>query len=593
MDTSNRKAQRLDPFGVARLLLQTLVPDTSTPVFKKVSGLLRSRSIPGLATLGSIPDVEYQQPGTMDHLLVERQVAALFKKNEAFADETRCKANAQKNFERGEVRCRITNKRLTHYYAKPERVAPDMARMLWNMEDSIRVLLGSVEDLTGNFSSLVRLTNGATEDRSRRRSFPFLKVSGHLRGPARAVQWIGKVLLDFGVDLTSCVYTRVEHNVLDFVPKNWKTYRLIAKEPTHSLPFQLAIDNFLKGKLRRWGINLRDQSKNQELARLGSLDGSFATIDLEMASDTLSIAAVEWMVPPEWKRLFDCFRSSYFVAPWGSGEYAKYSSMGNGFTFSLETMIFAAACRAAGSRTYAVYGDDLVVEADIAPRVIELLRFLGFRTNVEKTYLLPSSRFRESCGCDYLNGTLVTPFYLRELPQLDQKASLSHVLNGLVGCSGPGPLWDWVAKVVEHQKLHYVPYNEDTRSGVFITPTEAWKRGILYIDQRRRVKGEDNPNFGFPVYDGYQTESTCRKTRGWRSLFIWFIMRQDEEASFFRASASTAGTLIQLPAFRTYVLGKVSLETSRVSISNRFVHSVRRYHPKPLATPGYLYVFPK
>jgi hypothetical protein len=598
---------RFNPFRAALHLLRTfLLPEN--PTRQKVEGWLRQRNIPSLADLGQIEDREYHDPTEWSETLVLRQVAALFKKNDAFADEDKCTAAARNTFERGERICRITNKRLDHYYHFPDRIDPEMGTWLQRMEREIALLLGDTQDWLDAMPSLIRLTNGATEDRPRKRSFPFLKVSRRLRAPRAVVPFLGRLFQHYGVDFTSCMFTSVECNVITLVPKSWKTFRTIAKEATHSLPFQLSLDGFLKGKLRRWGIDLSSQHKNQEMARLGSIDGSFATIDLEMASDTLSLNAVALLLPPEWYSLFVSFRSSCFSAPWGSGDYAKFSSMGNGYTFTLETLIFTAACRAVGSRQYAVYGDDIAIESVHTTSVVRLLKFLGFRTNDAKSFSNPDSRFRESCGCDYYKGVLVTPFYLRECPKETDRAGLSHVLNGLVSCVGvPGPMWDWCASEVKRLNLRLVPWNEDSRSGVFTTPFSCWRNKELKVDKKRayrkRVKSRvcsespfetvENPDFGFPVYEGYAPVQDRRETKGWRSYFLWFIEknRGDKDLSTVPLSSRFTAYLLQVNDQLRKETDGTATVTSYVSERTRYVHKTRRYDPKPMATPSHLFLW--
>lgn len=582
----------LNPFDVARNLVQSMLPMPDDPVRKTVEGMIRGRDLPGLAGLDGFQDREYPDSEVWS-VVVKRQISALFKKNAAFTDDGTCTEAARKSFGRAEERCRITNRRLTWYYLHTDRLEPTMRGYLQAMEGHILDLIGSdTSDVLGAMPSLIRLTNGATEDRPRRRSLPFLKISAKLRGPRAVIPYLGNLLLEMGVDLASCTYTCVERNVLTLVPKNWKTHRTIAKEPTHSLPLQLAIDGWLKRKLQKWGVNLSSQEKNQELAREGSIDGSFATIDLEMASDTLAFEAVSWMLPPSWLKLLDDLRSTHFSAPWGDGTYAKFSSMGNGFTFTLETLIFAAACKAVGSRRFAVYGDDIVIEADLASELVRLLRFLGFRTNDAKSFINPQSRFRESCGCDYWKGHLITPFYLRECPKDSDLSGWSHVLNGLVAVTPPGPLWAWAKLQIKRLGLPLVPWNEDSRSGIFVTPGFCWSTKRLRMNRKQPTERDQNPQWGFPVFRGFAPKQVRRKTHGWRSCFLWFLMKQDprEQDSLRKVSSSSGGNLLELNR-RDISNHDTATRTSEVGVRTRYTRKLCRYSPQPFATPSHLFLW--
>jgi hypothetical protein len=599
---------RLNPFLAALNLIRTLLP-LKNETRLRVEGMIRARDVSSLASIGNIQDQVYGPE--LESVLAERQIAALFKKNEQFSDDDRCTAAAHKTFERGERICRITNRRLDYFYEHLDRLPPKLAGWLNRMERDIASLLGERADFDGAMPSLIRVTNGATEDRPRRRSIPFLKVTGQLRAPRAAISALGRLLLHYGVDLASCRFTGVERNVITLVPKSWKTHRTIAKEPTHSLPFQLALDTWFKSKLRKWRIDLSSQAKNQEFARIGSIDGSMATIDLEMASDTLAYNAVAWMFPSDWFELLCSFRSSSYSAPWGHGNYAKFSSMGNGYTFTLETLIFSAACKAVGSQRFAVYGDDIALETHLVPDVVELLSFLGFKVNDAKSFFNPDSRFRESCGCDYYMGHLVTPFYLRECPRESDYAGMSHSLNGLIGSAMvPGPLWDWAAAEVRRLGLRLVPWNDDSRSGVWITPRKAWETGKLEISRRRsgtpsaaKVMGASapvakpqlvsNPNLGFPVFKGYVPKQDCRKTTGWRSLFLWFIEKNyGGDRPDPMVANRTAVFLKQLTGMSPSDLdNSTATVKSSVITRTRYVHGTCRFSPKTATTPSHLFLW--
>ena len=591
-----RSQKRLNPFKVALTLIRTLLPP-SDKTRKRVEGLIRARDLPSLATIGNIEDRVYGPE--IESVLAQRQIAALFKKNEQYTDDDKCAAEAERTFKRGETLCRITNKRLDYFFEHKDRLKPELAGWLERMEREIALLLGDRSEFEGAMPSLIRVTNGATEDRSRRRSVPFLKITGKLRAPRAAITALGRLLLSYGVDLTSCVFASVERNVITLVPKNWKTHRTIAKEPTHSLPFQLALDSWFKSKLRKWGIDLSSQWKNQEFARLGSIDGLLATVDLMMASDTLALNCVAWLLPYDWYVLLCSFRSSFFSAPWGTGKYAKFSSMGNGFTFTLETLIFTAACRAVGSRQYAVYGDDIALESHLVPSLVKLLNFLGFRVNDEKSFYSPDSRFRESCGCDYYKGQLVTPFYLRECPRESDRAGMSHALNGLIGAAQvPGPTWDWAAAEVSRLGLRLVPWNEDSRSGVWITPGKAWRTKKLFIFRRAGSHESSHPErpgsplIGFPVFKGYSPAQDSRKTVGRRSLFLWFVEKNYGRRSSPILSNRAGVFLTQLTGMAKSDMDNVTATVkSDVITRTRYVHKTCRFSPKTATTPSHLFLW--
>lgn len=209
----------------------------------------------------------------------------------------------------------------------------------------------------------------------------------------------------------------VDYNNISFVPKTTKTDRSVAVEPLLNGFVQKGVDRFIRDRLAAHGFDLSDQTRNQRLAYKGSLDvvNPYATIDLSSASDSISIELVRELLPPEWFELLNSLRSpAYRIAGSKTQRYEKFVSMGNGFCFPLETLIFAALSRATmkyyGSPVdLAVYGDDIIVRQSVALAVLEILRFAGFTANTEKTFIF--GPFRESCGADWYDGTDVRPVY--------------------------------------------------------------------------------------------------------------------------------------------------------------------------------------
>jgi len=222
-------------------------------------------------------------------------------------------------------------------------------------------------------------------------------------------------------------------NSIIAVPKNYKTDRTIAKEPCMNIYIQKGIGRVIRNRLKHVGINLNSQEANQEAARKGSVTGGLATIDLSMASDTLSFGLVEFLLPNDWWWALEQCRSPVGVLP--SGEvltYQKFSSMGNGYTFELETLIFWAICQEVCSANniektdsrVLVYGDDIVVPSDKAESVLLRLFQAGFKPNPEKTFL--SGPYRESCGKHYFLGHDITPFYVRKPVKALHRLFLVH-----------------------------------------------------------------------------------------------------------------------------------------------------------------------
>jgi DNA-binding transcriptional ArsR family regulator len=271
------------------------------------------------------------------------------------------------------------------------------------------------------------------------RSFGFEKEIGDpMSGQSFAAIGDG-LLMDQGtfLDYFSSKIRYVQYNQIAFVPKTAKTHRAIAVEPLLNGFVQKGIDSYIRELLKhsRYRIDLSDQTKNQKWAKWGSLEemrDPFVTLDLSAASDSISIALVKRLLPPEWFVLLNATRSPSYLLNGVVRRYNKFCSMGNGFCFPLETLIFAAisaACyRVMGQRPQiSVYGDDIIVRQNIALLVTETLNNVGFKVNRDKSFY--HGPFRESCGADWVRGRDVTPVYMRK--RVDSLTKLVNFHNSL------------------------------------------------------------------------------------------------------------------------------------------------------------------
>lgn len=213
---------------------------------------------------------------------------------------------------------------------------------------------------------------------------------------------------------------------LTTVPKNEDTMRTIAIEPSGSMALQLAAGRYLEDTLRMLGLDISTQQpKNKAAAQRGSRTGSLATIDLKSASDMISIELVRALFPPEWFWLLTTIRSEEIELP--SGEWLRLemiSTMGNGFTFPLMTLILSSLiygyrAQHGGPNLFidwtdtCVYGDDIIIPTHEFQDICSVITSAGLIVNYEKSY--SEGPFRESCGGDYYLGTDVTPFYVKSL----------------------------------------------------------------------------------------------------------------------------------------------------------------------------------
>ncbi len=282
------------------------------------------------------------------------------------------------------------------------------------------------------------------------------------------------------------------------------------------MALQRSVGNWIRKRLRKFGVNLNDQTENQRLAKVGSISGTCATIDLASASDTISDRVVWDLLPHQWYVVLDSLRSKRGTLP--SGElirWEKFSSMGNGFTFELESLLFWAISRAVVMANnddislLSIYGDDIIVPTGSAANLITVLTDFGFSTNVDKSFV--SGPFRESCGRHYHNGIDVTPFYIRK--PINSVPRVIWLLNSL-------RKWATLGSMVDPR--------------VF----DIWNTLKRKLVPRIFYGGNSFENPGALVSPEKQRKKLCPQTKskridGWRALLRSFQYGMTETVHFY------------------------------------------------------------
>ncbi|DAD52752.1 TPA_asm: RNA-directed RNA polymerase, partial [ssRNA phage SRR7976325_15] len=238
----------------------------------------------------------------------------------------------------------------------------------------------------------------------------------------------------------------VAGNKVVTVPKNAKTDRTIAIEPGLNVWIQLGIGRLIRSRLRSAGFDLNSDFKNQSFAYSGSINNDVATIDFSSASDTISRRLVEEILPPRWYTCLNAARSHFYNLNGFPILSEKFSTMGNGFTFELESLIFVslalATCEFLGLDLdkVSVFGDDLVLPSEAVPQLRQLCDHLGFKINSDKSF--SDGPFRESCGSYFFQGVDVKPLFLKKglynakdlYRFANSVRSLAHRRNARIGC---------------------------------------------------------------------------------------------------------------------------------------------------------------
>lgn len=307
------------------------------------------------------------------------------------------------------------------------------------MVDFERFLQDIVADIIGHTvpddALIGAFSGGASTSRNRTESQPAQKYLGKAHVTEDCLPFIDtlKELLpgwsQFWHDLE---FEVVPGNVMFTVPKTTDIDRCACKEPDVNMFLQKGAGRVIRQSLKRFGVDLNDQSRNRSLARIGSIDGSLATLDLSSASDSVSYELVAWALPPLWFSHLNSIRSKLTLIDGEEHVNEMFSSMGNGFTFELESLLFYSIARSVayftGTRgVISVYGDDIIVPSQMFHDLTWVLGWLGFSVNTDKSFA--DGDFRESCGGHFINGHDVTPFYVRE--PIDTLSDLIKFCNSL------------------------------------------------------------------------------------------------------------------------------------------------------------------
>lgn len=321
---------------------------------------------------------------------------------------------------------------------------------------------------------------------------------------------------------------------LSFVPKNRDISRCICTEPLLNMLFQQGIGTILTKRLRSFfNIDLRTQQDvNRRLAQVGSKSGSFGTIDLKSASDSISLGLFKTLIPKDQQPFFLRTRTGVTTLPGGENlDLHMVSSMGNAFTFPLQTAIFASLARACCNTlsipaNIAVFGDDIIVPREAYDLTTRMLSIWGFRVNTSKSF--NTGLFRESCGRDFFCGRDVRGVYLQTLLT---DSDVYSAVNRLVRWSAKHGilLRRVVSYLLSFVKRNFVPYDESDDAGIKVPLSVTGlsyplNSGIRYLakvqsDASHPVHKLPPSHFIWSNPDGVWQAAAAGYLRGGRVLF--------------------------------------------------------------------------
>jgi len=488
MKSSNQRVN-FTSLDVARWFIQENMEALPDGLVRPLLGAIRARDVSAIRRVSSQFDYPQLYDSPSDYSVVAQSLALLSKVPYPFGggDQERKQAAIDK-FLLSEKLCRITTRRLDHYWNHPDREDPVHRLLLTRARAKIDRVLGSVDNAFHRIISSSRFGPGMTvcsADSARTTPYyklgaPYWSVTAACRPYADTVVMQSPVWtlhqgeVDWGQQTVRLPWKTVQSCRITFVPKDERTFRTIAIEPFGNVVVQLGVHEYLAGRLRTHaGIDIHDQKWNQRAAQFGSQNwlsvDSLSTIDLSMASDCVSPGLIRRLVRPQWIALLDDIRSKNYDLDGVTGEFSKWSSMGNGYTFALETLLFWAIAQVCeeycgSSQKALAYGDDIIVSRQASLLTLQLLRYCGFRVNSQKTNVV--GPFRESCGADFHSGVTVRPVYQKVFnPMVSDVFVLLNSLGKGATFSTDDVYSQMLKKIPEKLKL-WGPPSESTDSHI-------------------------------------------------------------------------------------------------------------------------------
>lgn len=401
-------------FEVETQCLKSFCLHNVTEVTQKVLNIIQRQAWDEYISLDLKPS-DYSD-ADVDLFRIDYQAVSMLKKSRVIPLSVDKRRNALDKFEWAEAQCKETNERLIKWAHNPND-NPECIDVVAKAQHIIWQILGPVdEDALEFVSTHCRFGPGSTRSIGSRPTAGRKFDNPRPMATPRLAEFLvkGALLPTLWKDRLVKVELRASSKITT-VPKNAKTDRTIAIEPDLNIYVQLGVGALIRNRLLQSGLNLAKQAdRNAALAAKAHICG-LATIDLSSASDCVSRSCVDLLLPEEWRHLLRLARVDYYQLDGEIYPFEKWSSMGNGYTFELETLIFTALARACGDRFAVSYGDDIIVKSEVTPLLLRTLNFLGFSVNEEKTFT--TGLFFESCGTDWFNGINVRPFFLRGDPE--------------------------------------------------------------------------------------------------------------------------------------------------------------------------------
>ena len=407
-------------------IFKKMLRDFDTPLTLKLWILVRYEDYDQLVDQELDP-LHYND---VDRFFLDYQAVSFLRKTPMLPTTHNRKLNAMKAAVSAEVKCHDTNKRLYDPQTSLDRATFDI---LSKAEKIAKRILGDAPTID-QICEFSRFGPGVSSS-AKTATHIYEKQISRLDVTPRALPYALRLrklrpeLFGRSEDTDSSeVFNLVQYNTWSSVPKTAKTDRPICVEPHINMALQLGAGSIIRKRLKRHGIDIETQEQVNKFLVSKADEFRLGTVDFSSASDTIAISFVKMLLPGDWFSLLNDLRCHCTKYGDTTRINEKFSSMGNGFTFELETLLFFCLAKACGpSNLISVFGDDVIIPWDFYSDFVRTAEFCGMIVNTRKSFI--KSPFYESCGSDFFLSKNVRPYFFKK-DTLDE-SSIYSLANGL------------------------------------------------------------------------------------------------------------------------------------------------------------------
>lgn len=509
---------------LAERLLEDFEPFVPSTLWHAAKAATAARNVVQWRSLELAVDIDSHQPY---QLKTSEQLLSLFKKFSFSQD-----LHTPEELRQSSIKKFLDNQQRLEHFVIPED--PLVRAILFGAK-------GYMNQILGDFSHL-EICEKATFGKKSSVGIPMRKAcegeryEAPMTGSRDHIDWFEKYYSAFNRPAHGYAQARAalsqeppyrEIDTLEavLVDKTWKSLRMIMPNTTLGTLYSAGLGGVLEDRLSSAGYDIRHlQQVHGELARIGSITGSLVTADQSMASDNITVQLVDAICPPRWAQALKKGRISGMSLYGTALVSPTFATMGIGFTFPLQTLIFLCLllsirdhCELDEQAVISVFGDDCIYDVRMHDTVVQVFPLIGLVLNADKTFA--TGHFRESCGYDFYRGIDVRPFHLgratgRSAGKRRSEAYLYTVINSLLRRWQPYEVpatTEFILGVIREirkDEVLLVPTDYPDTSGVKASPELAF---LLGVDRKIKKDMHGTMSFRYLSFEA-ETKPECRHT---------------------------------------------------------------------------------